>query len=100
MLSDEQPSDEPDAAAGSGSDDTEWDVESILARRKKNGRIEYKVRWVGFDASEDSWEPEENISAEALELWQVRHRTVGELRPMPTAAMTRSSKRNMQQRHL
>lgn len=58
------------ASDGSESDDTEWDVESILARRRKRGRVEYKVRWAGFDASEDSWEPEENISAEALQMWR------------------------------
>jgi hypothetical protein len=68
--SDEQQSAESDAAENSDADDSEWDVESILARRRKNGRVEYKVRWAGFDASEDSWEAEQNISAEALLLWR------------------------------
>lgn len=37
----------------------EYYVEEILKHRKlKNGKIEYRVRWKGYDQSEDTWEPE------------------------------------------
>ena len=50
--------------------DDEWVAERILARRRKAGRVEYKVRWVGHGADEDSWELEETICAEPLQLWR------------------------------
>jgi hypothetical protein len=67
----------PSAAADVDAED-EWDVERILGRRRMNGQIQYKVRWAGFDASEDSWVSEDKISAEALQLWN-------EARPMHKA---------------
>jgi len=60
----------PDESEAAAADEAEWDVESILAKRRKNGRVEYKVRWAGYDSSEDSWESEENLSPKALLLWQ------------------------------
>ncbi|OWZ08375.1 Retrotransposon nucleocapsid protein [Phytophthora megakarya] len=35
-------------------------VEQILQRRVKNGKVQFKVRWYGRD-NKDSWEPEENL---------------------------------------
>ena len=51
-------------------DETEWSVERILARRRKLGCVEYKVRWSGYDSNEDSWESEGSISPEALQRWR------------------------------
>jgi hypothetical protein len=53
-----------------GPDETDWSVERIVARRRKLGRVEYKVRWSGYDCSEDSWESEESINPEALQWWR------------------------------
>ena len=51
----------------------EWKVESIVAQRRRNGRMEYKVHWAGFDSDEDSWEPESELSElEALDAWQAK----------------------------
>lgn len=35
----------------------EWRVGHIMGRRLRRGRLEYKVHWKDYDASEDSWEP-------------------------------------------
>jgi hypothetical protein len=34
-----------------------WEVEKILEKRKKNGQIQYKLRWKGYDESWDTWAP-------------------------------------------
>jgi hypothetical protein len=42
-------------------DVSEWEVEKILEMRLLGGREEYRVRWAGYDSSEDTWEPEEHL---------------------------------------
>ena len=36
-------------------------VESILGKRTRHGKVEYLIRWKGFGPSEDSWEPVKNL---------------------------------------
>lgn len=40
----------------------EYEVEKILAHRDQAGVRKYKVRWLGYDYSHDTWEPESNLS--------------------------------------
>jgi hypothetical protein len=48
----------------------EYVVERLLSRRVKQGRVEYKVRWAGYDASEDTWEPEAEVAElAAMDTW-------------------------------
>lgn len=44
-------------------DDDVYTAEMLLDRRKKkNGPVEYLVKWKGWDKpSDNSWEPEQNI---------------------------------------
>jgi hypothetical protein len=38
-------------------------VEKIYRHRTRGGVHEYYVKWVGYPASQNSWEPEENFVA-------------------------------------
>lgn len=42
--------------------DQEYYVDIILDKRIQNNRIEYYVKWTGFDDSHNSWEPLFNLS--------------------------------------
>ena len=38
-----------------------YEVEKIIGKRNVNGKIEYKVKWLGYKMTECTWEPEENL---------------------------------------
>jgi hypothetical protein len=66
-------------------DDEEiFDVESILAHRKRAHKYpEYLISWKGYGESDNTWEPKENISAEALQ--EYRETRMAKRRTVPTS---------------
>ena len=47
----------------------EYKVEAILTHRTyKNRQTRYLVKWKGYDSSENTWEPESNLSNAEEEL--------------------------------
>ncbi|XP_011866443.1 PREDICTED: chromobox protein homolog 5-like [Vollenhovia emeryi] len=45
----------------------EFEVEKIIeVRFKKNGTKEFLIRWKGFGAADDTWEPEKNLNCSEL----------------------------------
>lgn len=41
----------------------EYEVESIKSKRVgKNGRVEYEIKWKGYDSDDCTWEPEDNLA--------------------------------------
>ena len=43
------------------SDSENYEVEKIVKKRVKNGKVEYKVRWKGYSKDDDTWEPIEHL---------------------------------------
>ena len=39
----------------------EYEVEKIVDKRVKNGKVEYKIKWVGYSMQECTWEPLKNL---------------------------------------
>ena len=39
----------------------EYEVEAVLRHRGKPGRRTFLIRWKGYSAAEDTWEPERNL---------------------------------------
>ena len=46
----------------------EWEVEEVLAKRKRYGKMQYLVKWLGYPNSENTWEPEENLSNASIKI--------------------------------
>ncbi|KAL3113703.1 hypothetical protein niasHT_016793 [Heterodera trifolii] len=42
-------------------EDNEYKVEKVLDRREKDGRVKYKIKWMGYDDSWNSWEPSKSV---------------------------------------
>lgn len=39
-----------------------WEVEKIVEHKKlKNGKYKYLVKWVGYNDSDNTWEPQNNL---------------------------------------
>lgn len=69
------------------SDSEEYVVERIVGCRTKNGRVQYKVHWAGFDESQDSWEPEAEVAdLSAMDAWLARSSAAPEARVAPRSA--------------
>lgn len=45
---------------------TFYEVEKILKRRIKNGRVQYFLKWKGFPDSDNSWEPASNVTEDLV----------------------------------
>ena len=64
-----------------------FEVEDILEKRLTRGRVDYLVRWKGFDSSADSWEPRANLHCdEQLKAFEVEWRASRALQLQPVAS--------------
>ena len=59
------PDESADASSASDDDPTDaacFEVDRILKKRTRRGKVEYKVQWKGFSHEHDSWLPFENFT--------------------------------------
>ena len=51
-----------EAEVTSDQDEDVYEVEAVVGARKKGKSMEYLIKWKGYDASENTWEPAKNVS--------------------------------------
>lgn len=49
-----------------GSSEDEYEVERVIAKRVRRGRIEYLVRWAGYGDEDDTWQTEDSMNCPKL----------------------------------
>ena len=54
-------------------EEQEYDVETVLAVKHNKGKPVYLIKWLGYDESENSWEPETNLAPDTLRTVQKEH---------------------------
>ncbi|BHF71018.1 hypothetical protein SprV_0401407200 [Sparganum proliferum] len=73
-------------------------VESIVAERLIKNHKFYKVRWEGFAAEEESWEPEENLANVRNLIYKFHQRKKSRNQfPIPSSSSASSTKTNSPQ---
>ncbi len=50
--------------------DQTYEVDAIIKKRHARGRIQYRVRWMGWGPEYDEWRPESDISDELVEAYE------------------------------
>ena len=48
----------------------EYEIEKIIARRNRGGQCQYQIRWKGYSAAHDTWEPADNLTLHARQWFE------------------------------
>jgi hypothetical protein len=62
-----------DQGADEERDDT-WEIEGVVSKRYRGGVLQYQVKWLGFDTSENTWEPKSEIPPEVVKEYEAERR--------------------------
>jgi hypothetical protein len=57
-------------------EEEEYEVEAVVSKRETKGKVEYQVKWKGFEDVDNTWEPVENLesSHELIEEYERTHK--------------------------
>lgn len=59
----------------SDSEEEEYVVEKVLDKRTVRGKTQYLLKWKGYEESESTWEPEDNLDcAELIKAYEDKHK--------------------------
>jgi len=53
---------QPPVVKSINDDDDEWEIEKLVAKRKRRNRIEYLVRWKGWSSEYDEWKTVDQLN--------------------------------------
>ena len=51
-----------ESSSSSEEEQGEYKVEAILQKRRQAGKTQYLIKWEGYDESDNTWEPIENLA--------------------------------------
>jgi hypothetical protein len=54
------------SSAGDGEEEEQFEVESVIGERTRDGRTQFLLKWKSFDSSDATWEFEEDTFCPAL----------------------------------
>jgi hypothetical protein len=69
-------------------DTNEYEVEKIIDKKRKKGKISYLVRWKGYSSENDTWEPLSNLKNAKDAIAAYESRQFKQIAPLPTSAFT------------
>lgn len=52
--------------SGTELEETDFEVEEIIDKRVRKKKVEYCLKWKGYNDNENSWEPKENLNCDEL----------------------------------
>ncbi|CAG2212333.1 unnamed protein product [Mytilus edulis] len=70
-------------------DDNDFIAEKLLAKKRRQGKNYYKVKWVGYKKT--TWEPEENIGEGLLVEFYTKFTKSGTKRKRPTSLLVKQT---------
>eukprot|EP00088_Acartia_fossae_P041801 TRINITY_DN4374_c0_g1_i3.p1 TRINITY_DN4374_c0_g1~~TRINITY_DN4374_c0_g1_i3.p1 ORF type:complete len:155 (+),score=69.67 TRINITY_DN4374_c0_g1_i3:53-517(+) len=76
----------------------DYEVEAIVNKRFKSGKVEYNVKWVGYPSSDNTWEPVENL--ECPELIEEYEKSKNSKGPTPGSKRSKSSPNHVSNKKL
>ena len=78
-------------------EDSEYEIEKIVGKRiSKKGIIEYKIKWLGYDESQSSWEPLSNLNhaKEAIKDYEKKVETLNKNKNKNIISLTKIKEEN------